>query len=262
MKNLKVIIALLSVIVAGSTLWASEPTFSCSQMHLANLYGHPATVTLGYIPADEADRVSIGYSDSLALTSAIAAANGAEVAINGSFFDMERGNSVGFLKLGQLTVDSTSMGMAINGAIRCGAGRGVEIMKWNKEKERAYRQTEGAILATGPVLLLGGEEVAIDNVPDSFGLSRHPRTAIGVMPDGAVLFLTVDGRHQGDSEGISLGNLARLMKAMGCRDAINLDGGGSTTFWTASEGIQNYPCDNRRYDHEGERRVPTIVFLK
>lgn len=61
----------------------------------------------------------------------------------------------------------------------------------------------------------------------------HPRTAAGVSQDGRYVYLLVaDGRQQGLSEGMSLIELAAWMKTLGCWDAVNLDGGGSTTLVT------------------------------
>lgn len=61
----------------------------------------------------------------------------------------------------------------------------------------------------------------------------HPRTAVGVSKDGSQVFLVVvDGRQPGYSEGITLVELATWMKKLGCWDAINLDGGGSSTLVT------------------------------
>lgn len=58
----------------------------------------------------------------------------------------------------------------------------------------------------------------------------HPRTAVGVSKDGRQVYLVVvDGRQKGFSEGITLVELADWMKRLGCWDAINLDGGGSST---------------------------------
>ena len=58
----------------------------------------------------------------------------------------------------------------------------------------------------------------------------HPRTAVGVSKDGRTVYLVVvDGRQKGLSEGITLVELAAWMKRLGCWDAINLDGGGSST---------------------------------
>ena len=58
--------------------------------------------------------------------------------------------------------------------------------------------------------------------------------------------------------------LAHLIRILGGKDALNLDGGGSTTLWlsgAADNGIVNYPCDNKRFDHVGERKVPNILYV-
>ncbi|QJE95354.1 phosphodiester glycosidase family protein [Luteolibacter luteus] len=61
-------------------------------------------------------------------------------------------------------------------------------------------------------------------------LDIHPRTALGVSREGLYVYLlVVDGRQQGFSEGMTLVELAEWMKQLGCWDAMNLDGGGSST---------------------------------
>jgi exopolysaccharide biosynthesis protein len=57
---------------------------------------------------------------------------------------------------------------------------------------------------------------------------RHPRAAIGVS-DRDLYLVTCDGRRTGVDAGLTLEELAAFMLALGCRDAMNLDGGGSTT---------------------------------
>lgn len=83
----------------------------------------------------------------------------------------------------------------------------------------------------GPWLLKNGSEF-IDFADEGFGAAfsalRHPRTALGITSEGRLLIVTVDGR-QTISGGVSLPELSRLMKRLGAVDAINLDGGGSTT---------------------------------
>ena len=83
----------------------------------------------------------------------------------------------------------------------------------------------------GPWLLKSGE-VSIDAADERFkpdmSLVRHPRTAAGITPSGELLLVTVDGR-QTISRGMTLSELAALMKALGAVEAINLDGGGSTS---------------------------------
>ena len=56
------------------------------------------------------------------------------------------------------------------------------------------------------------------------------RTAVGTKPDGSVVIMVVDGRQSTISNGASLADLADIFASMGCSDAINLDGGGSSTF--------------------------------
>ncbi|HET6946531.1 MAG TPA: phosphodiester glycosidase family protein [bacterium] len=58
--------------------------------------------------------------------------------------------------------------------------------------------------------------------------SRAPRTAVGITPQGKLIFVTVDGRSKRNT-GMTLGELARLMVSLGAREAMNLDGGGSAT---------------------------------
>lgn len=90
-----------------------------------------------------------------------------------------------------------------------------------------------------PILLQGGEIVPDDTTT----APRHPRTAVG-FSDTEMLLVTVDGRQPGWSVGMRLHTLATLMQELGCSDAINIDGGGSTTAWVRGE-IVNRPSDGR-----------------
>ena len=101
---------------------------------------------------------------------------------------------------------------------------------------RDWSQVRQAV-GGGPWLVRDGKEW-IDDIaekfPADFASTRHPRTAAGVTTDNKLLFVTVDGR-QTISRGISLSNLAALMIRLGAVNAINLDGGGSTTL--SAKGI-------------------------
>ena len=74
---------------------------------------------------------------------------------------------------------------------------------------------------------------------------RHPRTAIGRTADGRTLLVTVDGRRPDWSVGLSVGELTDTMIALGARDAVNLDGGGSTTM-TVEGSVRNRPSETGR----------------
>lgn len=83
-----------------------------------------------------------------------------------------------------------------------------------------------------------------DGFSDSFRTVRHPRTAAGVTRNGYVLIAVVDGR-QITSRGASLPELAAVMQNQGCTDAINLDGGGSSTL-VVGDVVINSPSDGQQ----------------
>lgn len=73
-------------------------------------------------------------------------------------------------------------------------------------------------------------------------LRRNPRTAVGIMKDGTLLFVTVDGRNPTHSVGASIPELTTLMQNLGAVDAMNLDGGGSTATYVNGL-LQGVPSD-------------------
>ena len=62
--------------------------------------------------------------------------------------------------------------------------------------------------------------------------------------------------------GHSLGEFSALARKLGLTEALNLDGGGSTTLWTLTGGVLNHPCDNGQFDHEGQRIIPNAVVVR
>jgi hypothetical protein len=90
---------------------------------------------------------------------------------------------------------------------------------------------------------------------------RHPRTAICLTGDNRIILLVADGRHE-QAQGLNLNELAQVMQRLGCRDAVNLDGGGSSTMYIEGRGVVNHPSDNRSFDNEGERPVRTVLIVR
>lgn len=88
-----------------------------------------------------------------------------------------------------------------------------------------------------------------------FGERRHPRTLAGIKADGTLLFVTVDGRAPGISIGASFEESARIMKSLGAVNALNLDGGGSTTM-TVRDTLVTRPSDST-----GERPIADAILL-
>jgi exopolysaccharide biosynthesis protein len=113
-------------------------------------------------------------------------------------------------------------------------------------------------LGGGPWLLRQGAPAPLaDGEPyaEGFRALRHPRTAIGVRGDGTILLVIVDGRQPGWSDGMTIEELTALMKELGCGEALNLDGGGSTTMIVRDRVV------NRPSDAAGERPVSDAVLV-
>ena len=89
-----------------------------------------------------------------------------------------------------------------------------------------------------------------------FATGRHPRTAIGIADSSKrLLLVVVDGRQAPYSDGMTLRELATLMQALGAREALNLDGGGSTTMVVENRKSRKLEIANRPSDATGERTV-------
>ena len=98
------------------------------------------------------------------------------------------------------------------------------------------------------------------------GGSLHPRTAIGVDRTGKTAWLVVvDGRQRGFSEGVNLHELGLQMKQLGCWDAMNMDGGGSSVMGLLNEEgkmeVFNSPSD-RRSGQRSVRPLPMVLTLR
>ena len=120
---------------------------------------------------------------------------------------------------------------------------------------RAWRPEE--LLGAGPMLVVGGvvRNTEAEECFQGVGAgSRHPRTAAGWCKDGRLLLLVVDGRSAA-SRGATLEEAAELLVAFGAEEALNFDGGGSTTLWVAGK-VVNAPTDKT-----GERPVASILAL-
>ena len=89
----------------------------------------------------------------------------------------------------------------------------------------------------------------------SFVAARQPRTLAGVRADGRLLLVTIDGRRPGWSAGVTLAEAARVMRSLGAREALNLDGGGSTAMAVRGRVV------SRPSDPAGERPVSDALVV-
>ncbi|HSR53748.1 MAG TPA: phosphodiester glycosidase family protein [Acidobacteriota bacterium] len=110
----------------------------------------------------------------------------------------------------------------------------------------------GLVLQNGRVT----EDYSTEQTIETFITNKHPRTAVGFSAEGSWVVVVVDGRQPELSIGLTLVELGALMKELGCRDALNLDGGGSTTFVHQGK-VMNTPSDFGQ-----ERPVSDAIVFK
>jgi hypothetical protein len=198
--------------------------------------------------------------------SEIAARDHYDIAINGDFFDAKATKDIEGKKTGYIKgKPAAPIGMAMtdgrlwhrNAArpyLEIAASHTAEIVDplANQKPDSAARQ----IIGGGQIILRNGVPIKYQ---DAFATDRHPRTAVGVSRGGKWLtFLIVDGRQPSLSIGMTLAELSSEMIRLGCDDAINLDGGGSTTLVyrdpaTKRLKVLNSPSDGK------ERSVADVL---
>ncbi|WP_394835097.1 phosphodiester glycosidase family protein [Pendulispora rubella] len=165
----------------------------------------------------------------------------AQAAVNGDFFvsgfGLERGIAVGD---GEPWPPSNIPDDPSTGQVAIGENRLELIPDWVVQETEDWMHE---VVGGRPTVLREGA------IPDTSGhatlCKRNPRTAIGLSEDRRTLFIAVvDGRAT-TRVGMTCTELGELMQDLGAHDALNLDGGGSSTMWLEGEGVLNYPTDGR-----------------
>lgn len=158
--------------------------------------------------------------------------------INADFFNMKNGTPLGpVVKEGRIIKGGDSHMNCFVGVLNSGKILMGDAVAFQKNKKRL---TEA--LGARPRLLRDGKLLP----QDSSNLSRvhHPRSAFGLIGKKTILLVTVDGRQPAISNGISLTDLAKLMQWLGADNAVNLDGGGSTTLVVKQSEANRYEVQN------------------
>jgi len=179
--------------------------------------------------------------------------------VNGDFFDLQSG-----VPTNLLVIDGTMLTPPIKQPVLAFDSAGVPHIAF-------FTLQNGRLLPFHPLQAVGGRPVlvrdsAIVGDVDTFGQAsfreRNPRTAAGIARNGKRLILVVvDGREY-ENAGMTLRETANLMLALGARDAINLDGGGSTTMVFADpDSSSKLRIANHPSDREGERTVGDALAI-
>ncbi|MGQ9620491.1 MAG: phosphodiester glycosidase family protein, partial [Bacteroidales bacterium] len=212
--------------------------------------------------------ISLVYSHEKNVPASIQASKtGSIAAINGGFFNVRDGGSVTYIKTAGTIVDSdTSVkwrsNSNFNGSVLVDNRNRFYIMPFKGNNWYDTHAEFPDVLVTGPLLIKNNIKIPLPAT--SLVTNRHPRTCAGARNSSRVLLVTVDGRTS-QAAGMTLDQLASLMLFLRCKDAVNLDGGGSTTMWIRGKpynGVVNMLCDNKIFDHQGERAVSNIIAVK
>ncbi len=132
----------------------------------------------------------------------------------------------------------------------------MQVIAADENRRRDFANAEDIVAGIPQLVKNGAVNVTWEQerTSRSFVDTRHPRTAVARLKDGRILLITVDGRSE-SSGGIGLYDLAALLIEFGAVDAMNLDGGGSTTM------VLNGSVVNKPSDKEGERKVSDALLV-
>lgn len=231
-----------------------------------SMFGGDQTVSIVKYPAKKF-RTGIEESagDLCVTTDSLAARTQALAAINGSYFNVKTLQPCTYFALNHNEISRTAKTEFFRTnalvAFKDKKGRKMDIMLCDTTLYEHYTKHYHAALASGPLLVKDGN-IPVFATDKKFSNVRHPRTLIGKDNRGYYYFVTIDGRAKNHADGATLTESALIALWAGMSDAMNLDGGGSTTIWTAEDGVLNHPTDNKKFDHAGMRRVPNIIVVK
>ena len=232
-----------------------------------NLFNSNQSINILEIEKSKRIDYTIGYDTQvLKHTSEFGKEADALAAVNGTFFDIKKGGSVDFIKTGGRIVQVNQLNnweraFHQKAAVVISNGK-LKIEKWNGKADWETELKEKEIMVSGPLLIYRQLPESLDS--SSFNITRHPRTAVLVTTSNKILLITVDGRNE-NAAGMNLFELRNMVRWLNAKEAINLDGGGSTTLWINNQpenGVVNFPCDNRKWDHVGERKVANVLLVK
>lgn len=170
------------------------------------------------------------------------------VAINGDYFNMSTGEPLGALVMNGVQVHGTGSDPYYFAILKDGTA---DIRSAN-ESLNDVQEAVGS-----PVLLMENGKIN-EGLKGDTGLM--PRCAVGIKKDGSVVVFQADGRQAPMSVGLTLYETAQMMEKMGCVDALYLDGGGSATFASQSEGSDELTVKNSPSDGV-ERKVSSALLI-
>ena len=227
----------------------TEKTVSNTQVYIANV-----TVSSSeYLKTAFAQNT---YGNNVtAKTSETAASNNAILAVNGDYYGA---NTTGYVIRNGVVYRDTVREDSSNGDLAIYKDGSFKIIYEDQvSADQLIKDGVVNLLAFGPSLVENGEIVVDTKSEVGQSMASNPRTAIGIIDENHYIIIVSDGRTS-ESEGLSLYQMAEIMKSYGVKTAYNLDGGGSSTLYFNGQVI-NKPTTNG--NTISERSVSDIVYI-
>ena len=227
----------------------TEKTVSNTQVYIADV----TVSSSGYLKTAFAQNT---YGNNVtAKTSETAANNNAILAVNGDYYGA---NTTGYVIRNGVVYRDTVREDSSNGDLAIYKDGSFKIIYEDQvTADQLVQDGVVNLLAFGPSLVENGEIVVDTNSEVGQSMSSNPRTAIGIIDENHYIIIVSDGRTS-ESEGLSLYQMAEIMKSYGVKTAYNLDGGGSSTLYFNGQVI-NKPTTNG--NTISERSVSDIVYI-
>ena len=190
-----------------------------------------------------------------AKTSVTAAENNAILAVNGDYYGA---NSSGYVIRNGVVYRDSIREDASNGDLAIYKDGSFKIIY--EDQVSANQLVEDGVvnlLAFGPSLVENGEITVDTNTEVGQAMASNPRTAIGIIDENHYIIVVSDGRTS-ESKGLSLYQMAEVMKSYGVKTAYNLDGGGSSTLYFNGQVINKPTTGGSKIS---ERAVSDIVYI-
>jgi Phosphodiester glycosidase len=222
--------------------------------------------TTVYVACHDADRTEIGVVLPGERLAPWCSCHGVSEAIVGGFFMRPDGVPLGEVRTHGIAREHAPVEAPWHAVRACLHVEGGEARI--ARRDRIAPTPRGDLLQAGPLLVADGDVAYhVDRDDEGFRaaahqfdpdptVGRHPRAAIG-LADGRVFAVACDGRSAREA-GLTLTELARFMAALGCRQALNLDGGGSTALISGGR-LQNFPRRDFDVPEPGGRPLATAL---
>ena len=190
-----------------------------------------------------------------AKTSVTAAENNAILAVNGDYYGA---NSSGYVIRNGVVYRDSVREDASNGDLAIYKDGSFKIIYEDQVSvDQLVQDGVVNLLAFGPSLVENGEISVDTNTEVGQAMSSNPRTAIGIIDENHYIIVVSDGRTS-ESKGLSLYQMAEVMKSYGVKTAYNLDGGGSSTLYFNGQVINKPTTGGSKIS---ERAVSDIVYI-